>query len=164
MPQLELPRFGGSPSEWPRWIGLFQTLIHDQASLSDAEKMAHLQSSVTGIARQLIEGMLLDGSYYQVTLETLMRRFGTEKDIVEANLATVLNAPPVRHMDAAGLEKYHASVHCAVKVLQNMGFTGDLGSTENLRRVVTKLLIDRRREWGKNGGGDGSNSFITDRF
>ena len=149
VPQIQLPLFNGSSSEWPRWIGLFKTLIHNQEYLSDAEKMAHLQSSVTGLARQLIEGMLFDGSHYQTALETLMRRFGRERDIVRANLAAIFTAPPVRHMDVAGLEKYHAAVHCAVKVLQNMGFSGDLQSTENLRRAVDKLPAELRREWGK---------------
>ena len=149
VPQIQLPRFNGSSSEWPRWIGLFKTLVHGQAYLSDAEKMAHLQSSVTGLARQLIEGMLFDGSYYQAALDTLTRRFGREEDIVRANLAAIFDAPPVRYMDVAGLEKYQVAVHCAVKVLQNMGFEGDLLSSENLRRALAKIPSELRREWGK---------------
>ena len=149
VPQVQLPRFDGNPRDWPRWIGLFRTLMHDQKSLSQAEKMAHLQSSVTGLARQLIEGMLFDGSYYQAALETLMKRFGRECDIVQANLAAVFNAAPVRDMDVNSLERYHAAVHCAVKVLQNMAFTGDLHSTENLGRAVIKLPDGLKREWGK---------------
>ncbi|KAF0297763.1 Calcium/calmodulin-dependent protein kinase type II subunit delta [Amphibalanus amphitrite] len=46
----------GKPSEWPRWIGLFRALVHDQPSLSDAERMAHLQASVMGQAQEAIAG------------------------------------------------------------------------------------------------------------
>ena len=62
VPQIQLPKFSGKSIEWPQWAGLFKTLIHDQPDLSDAEKLAHLQSSVTGVAKQTVEGMLFDGS------------------------------------------------------------------------------------------------------
>ena len=37
------------PNEWARWFSLFEVLVHNQALLSSAEKMAHLQASVEGI-------------------------------------------------------------------------------------------------------------------
>ena len=149
VPQIQLPKFSGRATEWPQWIGLFKTLIHDQKCLSDAEKLAHLQSSVTGLAKQAVEGMLYDGALYPVALETLMERFGKEQDIVNANLSAVFCTPPMKELDPTSLEKFHAVVHCAVKVLENMGFEGDLNSTENLRRIVFKLPNELKREWGR---------------
>ncbi|XP_043203107.1 uncharacterized protein LOC122371080 [Amphibalanus amphitrite] len=149
VPQIKLPMFSGKATEWPQWIGLFKTLIHDQQCLSDAEKLAHLQSSVTGLAKQTVEGMLYDGALYPVALETLMERFGKEQDIVNANLSAVFCTPPMKELDPTALERFHAVVRCAVKVLENMGFEGDLNSTENLRRVVLKLPNELKREWGR---------------
>ena len=60
IPRLTLPTFSGKPSEWPRWIGLFRALVHDQPPLSDAERMAHLQAAVTAQAQQAIAGKLYD--------------------------------------------------------------------------------------------------------
>lgn len=149
VPQIHLPKFNGKAAEWPQWIGLFKTLIHDQPALSDAEKLAHLQSSVTGLAKQTIEGMLLDGALYPTALETLMKRFGREEDIVNASLSAVFSSPPMKSMDPVALEKLQAVVHCAVTVLDAMGFHGDLNSTENLRRIIMKLPNDLKREWGR---------------
>ena len=59
IPRLTLPVYSGDPLEWPRWVGLFRALIHEQPSLSDSERMAHLQASVTGTAQQAIVGMFL---------------------------------------------------------------------------------------------------------
>ena len=38
LPRLELTKFSGEPGEWPRWFALFQTLVGNQASLSETEK------------------------------------------------------------------------------------------------------------------------------
>ena len=149
VPQIHLPKFSGKATEWPQWIGLFKTLIHDQPDLSDAEKLAHLQSSVTGLAKQAVEGMLFDGALYATALQTLMERFGKEDDIVSASLSAVFSMPPVKSMDPVALEKLQAVVHSAVTVLNTMGFIGDLNSTENLRRIVVKLPNDLKREWGR---------------
>ena len=149
VPQIQLPIFSGKAIEWPQWIGLFKTLIHDQKSLSNSEKLAHLQSSVTGIAKQAVEGMLFDGELYPAALRTLVERFGREGDIVNANLSAVFSVPPMREIDPPALEKLHAAVHCAVTVLKSMDFDGDLNSTENLRRVVLKLPNELKRDWGR---------------
>ena len=149
VPQIQLPKFSGKPIEWPQWVGLFKTLIHDQQELSDAEKLAHLQSSVTGVAKQSVEGMLFDGSLYPIALKTLMEKFGREDDIVRANLAAVFDIPPIKDLDSTALGKLHAAIHCAVTVLSSLGFDADLQSTENLRRIVPKLPVTLMQAWGE---------------
>ena len=90
VPRISLPKFAGDPLEWPKWIGLFRALIHEQPGLSNAEKIVHLKSAVTGLAQQTIEGMLYDGQLSAKALKTLQDRFGRSKDIVFANLSAFL--------------------------------------------------------------------------
>ena len=149
VPRITLPKFAGDPLEWPKWIGLFEALIHNQTGLSDAEKMVHLQSSVTGLAQQTIEGMLYDAKLYPKALQALQTRFGRSEDVVFANLGAVFQSHPVKHMDTAALEKYHARLHCAVTTLESLGYRGDITSRENLRRAVAKLPLQLRHDWGK---------------
>ena len=149
IPRLSLPTFSGKASDWPRWIGLFKALVHDQPSLSDTEKIAHLQSSVSGLAQQTISGMLYDGNLYHKALETLEERFGQDDDIIKFNLNSVFEAPDPLEDDADSLEKFQATVHCAVTILQNMGAVADLHSSDSLQRTVEKLPRELRREWGK---------------
>ena len=149
VPQIQLPKFSGKAIEWPQWIGLFKTLIHDQRGLSNSEKLAHLQSSVTGLAKQAVEGMLFDAQLYPVALQTLMDRFGREEDVVSSNLSAVFNVPPMKDIDPPALQNLYSAVHCAVTVLKSMGFDGDLNSTENLRRILLRLPNELKREWGR---------------
>ncbi|XP_043229663.1 uncharacterized protein LOC122385444 [Amphibalanus amphitrite] len=149
IPKLTLPTFSGKASEWPRWSGLFKALVHDQPSLSDTEKIAHLQSSVSGLAQQTISGMLYDGSLYHQALKALEERFGQDDDIIKHNLNSIFNAPDPMEDDAEALERFQATVHCAVTILHSMGADADLHSSDSLHRTVEKLPRDLRREWGK---------------
>ena len=148
LPRLELETFTGHISDWPRWYSLFKSLVDDQP-ISNDEKMAHLQGAVTGLARHTIGGMLFDGDLYQDAIAALKDRFGRDEDIIHANLSRVFSAPSPAYLDPASLERFHGSIHCAVTVLQNMGYEGDLYSTENLRRAVQKLPPELKRDWGE---------------
>ena len=59
---------------------------HNQKSLNPSEKMMYLQSSVGGIARQLISGMLCDQSLYPVALQTPEERFAVKRTLFERSL------------------------------------------------------------------------------
>ncbi|XP_043245749.1 uncharacterized protein LOC122393608 [Amphibalanus amphitrite] len=149
IPRLTLPTFRGSAQEWPRWIGLFKALVHNQPSLSDSERMAHLQNAVEGPAAQAINGMLFNGELYQEALKTLQERFGREEDIIQAHLRKIFTSTPPSLMDLPAMEQFYSVVHNTVTVLRNLGYSSDLASSENLRRVVEKLPVELGREWGR---------------
>ncbi|KAF0309623.1 hypothetical protein FJT64_019300 [Amphibalanus amphitrite] len=149
IPRLTLPTFRGSAQEWPRWIGLFKALVHNQPSLSDSERMAHLQNAVEGPAAQAINGMLFNGELYQEALKTLLERFGREEDIIQAHLRKIFTSTPPSLMDLPAMEQFYSVVHNTVTVLRNLGYSSDLASSENLRRVVEKLPVELGREWGR---------------
>ena len=149
IPRLTLPTFRGSAQEWPRWIGLFKALVHDQPSLSDAERMAHLQSAVEGPAAQAIDGMLFSGDLYHEALKTLQERFGREESIVQAHLQKIFMTSSPSLTDLPAMEKFGDTVHNSVTVLRNLGYTNDLSSSDNLRRVVEKLPTELARDWGR---------------
>ena len=149
IPRLSLPTFRGDAREWPRWIGLFKALVHDQPSLTDSERMAHLQNAVDGPASQAIDGMLFNGALYQEALVTLQERFGREEDVTQAHLRSIFSATPPSLTDLPAMEKFYAIVNNTVTVLRNLGYDSDLKSSENLRRVAEKLPSELLRDWGK---------------
>ncbi|KAF0302829.1 hypothetical protein FJT64_025111 [Amphibalanus amphitrite] len=111
IPRLTLPTFRGSAQEWPRWIGLFKALVHNQPSLSDSKRMAHLQNAVEGPAAQAINGMLFNGELYQEALKTLQERFGREEDIIQAHLRKIFTSTPPSLMDLPAMEQFYSVVH-----------------------------------------------------
>lgn len=149
LPSLTLPKFSGSAAEWPRWQALFKSLVHEKKGLSLTEKMIYLQSSVTGLAQCVIGGMLYSGELYQEAWKALEDRFGKEGDVVSSHLQQIFTCPAPSNMDSVGLERFHATLHCAITVLTNHGYQGDLHSQENLRRIIGRLPVELRKKWAE---------------
>lgn len=148
-PNITLHKFYGDYVEWPRWFGLFQAIIDNNSTLSDTEKMVHLQTSLGGRALQSVYGFLCDGKLYNRAVETLKDRFGKEDDIVNSCMKSIFTFPPMKSIEKAVLEKFHGLLHCALVTLETMGFENDIKSSENLRRAVNKLPQELVRDWTK---------------
>ena len=149
LPRLNLEKFGGSPMEWPRWIALFKTLIHDRPELSDAEKLTHLQTYLVGDAKEAVQGLLCDGTLYLEALRELERQFGDPATIVRVNLDRVLCLPAVRENDIRSLGELSTALHTAVSVLKCLHYDADLAATNNVRNVVAKLPPLVAWKWGE---------------
>ena len=63
LPRITLDQFDGSPLEWPRWSGLFKAIVHNNSALTDTERLTHLQSCLTGEAREAVRGLLCEGEH-----------------------------------------------------------------------------------------------------
>lgn len=55
LPTLEIPKFGGSFREWRPFIQLFNSLVHENQTISRIEKMNYLQSHLVGEARDMMK-------------------------------------------------------------------------------------------------------------
>ena len=76
LPRLELTKFSGTPGEWPRWFALFQTLVGNQPSLTETEKMAHLQGAAIGPAKKRLLECFTMGAL--ITQQWQRSKTGTE--------------------------------------------------------------------------------------
>jgi len=108
LPKIKLPIFSGDAVEWPRWLSLFQALIHEQPNLTDVEKMTHLQSAVSGPPQKLIAGMMYSGRLYNDAMQALKERYGKEDDIVHACLCNIFDHSPLKLHDVTPLESFMA--------------------------------------------------------
>ena len=149
VPRLSLPQFAGDPSEWPRWVSLFRALVHDQASLSDTERMTYLQQAVDGAAHQAIGGFLFDGRMYHQALARLYERFGREGDVSQAYLSDMFSTPAPSISNLASMERFSSAISNTVMTLRTLGYHHDLAASENLRRVVSKLPAELTYQWGR---------------
>ena len=96
-PKIKIQPFDGNPMKWSMWLGLFTSTIHSQP-ITDAEKMAHLQTLTTGRANQAIAGYACNASMYTAALEELKRRFGRPDIIINDFVNQLQNyRPPTLH-------------------------------------------------------------------
>ena len=79
LPPLKLQNFNGDPIHFHEWINNFNTMIHNNPSITDTHRITYLQNSVSGKAKDLIHAYSCDPSYYQTALNELIRHFGDRR-------------------------------------------------------------------------------------
>ncbi|XP_017468697.1 PREDICTED: uncharacterized protein LOC108360780 [Rhagoletis zephyria] len=113
LPKLRLPKFDGKYTEYSRFMHTFESLVHDDASLTTIDKFNYLMDCLSGPARAVAEPFEVTESNYPRALQRLKERFdnktlifilidnvasikgallslGSEKNIMEALLINII--------------------------------------------------------------------------
>lgn len=74
LPQLQVPTFSGEMSKWTAFYDLFTSLIVNNNSLSDVEKLMYLKTALKGEALTLIDSLELTNENFAIGLNILRGR------------------------------------------------------------------------------------------
>ncbi|RVE41994.1 hypothetical protein evm_013355 [Chilo suppressalis] len=81
LPKLQLPTFSGHIKSWPEYYDIFNSLVHNNESLTDTERMHYLVSSLSGDALGLIRTYPVQGIFYREAYETLIARYRNKREL-----------------------------------------------------------------------------------
>lgn len=81
LPKINLPTFSGNIKTWPEFHDIFHSLIHENHSLSDTERMHYLVSGLAGDALALIRIFPATGKYYREAYDALIGRYKDKREL-----------------------------------------------------------------------------------
>ena len=81
LPQLTLPEFDGTTTQWPSFWASFTSSI-DETNLPIIQKFIYLRNCLKGKAFKEIEGYHLIEDNYQLAIKHLKERFGDDNSII----------------------------------------------------------------------------------
>lgn len=146
LPKLKLDTFDGDPLQWPDWMSMFQSIIHE-ASISPNAKMQHLQNSVSGKAKEAIEGFGYSGTLYVSALGKLESRFGKPDVVVKSHLNRLRRWNRLSDDRLQEVRHFSDALSSAVNNFQRLGYVDDLCAANNLNMVVDKLPPSLTIKW-----------------
>ena len=124
LPNFKIKVFNGDPAEWPEWILNFKSLIHENAALSEGQKMGYLRTYLGTEPQSRVFGLLLDGKNYSRTLKELETRYGNPTFVVEAYINKIRQFP--RISKTLDIISFSTLVSQLVQIFQTMGYLADL--------------------------------------
>ena len=74
------PNFRGDVLKFSEFWDVFQSTVHDNPSLSHAEKLAYLKTCLSGVARNVLDGIVLDNDHYPIAVELLKERIDRQQN------------------------------------------------------------------------------------
>ncbi|GFV77543.1 protein mahjong [Trichonephila clavipes] len=116
LPPINLPEFSGQYIDWLQFKSQFVSLIHDNACLSDSQKLYYLQSALKGHAKQL---QTVNDAYSSL-FEALEGRYENKRLIVNSHIAELLNPNKIKFESAFHLRSLIDSIQSHLRALKQL--------------------------------------------
>ena len=119
MPKLVITKFDGTPQDWVRFWGQFETQI-DKSSTPEVTKFSYLKELVDLKVRNLIDGLPFTPEGYKKAKDLLARRYGKTSEVVGTYVRNILELPTVRERDVKRIHEFYEKLLFNVESLQTL--------------------------------------------
>ncbi|KMQ83686.1 hypothetical protein RF55_19346, partial [Lasius niger] len=147
LPRIELPTFTGNLIDWIPYHDLFQATVHNNSTLSDAQKLQYLKSSLKGEASTLLHAIPIADSNYAKAWDLLVKRYYNEQEIIYSHLERYFNQPTLKCESAKGIRRLlDISTEC-LDTLRNLKEPVDSWDTILVYVIRQKLDAESLKQW-----------------
>lgn len=106
LPVIDLPKFKGDICKWPEFYSHFKSLIDDNKSLSNVQKLHYLKTSLSEIPLALISEFQLTEENYPLALQTLVSRYQNKRLLGSLYVHKILDFVPLKTSSYDGLQAF----------------------------------------------------------
>lgn len=120
-PRMEIPTFTGNYHQWVSFKDLFVETVHNNPSISRAQKMQFLKSKIKGDAEKLIQHLNISSDNYQVCWDILNNRFNNTKLIFTSHVNILMGIPTIQQQSSGHIKKIHDTTNECLNAIKNLG-------------------------------------------
>uniref|UniRef100_A0A2H1WI74 SFRICE_041182 n=1 Tax=Spodoptera frugiperda TaxID=7108 RepID=A0A2H1WI74_SPOFR len=161
LPKISIPTFSGKYSEWTTFYDLFTSLVHNNPSLDNVQKMHYLKGHLTGEAEQLIRHTpITDANYNQCWLQ-LERRYANKKYLTNCILKRLFSQKRLLVESASGLKELLDTTTDCLSALTNLKIDVSTWDVIIIHIVTFQLDNETRKQWELSISTDSSNELPT---
>ncbi|XP_059045532.1 uncharacterized protein LOC131841265 [Achroia grisella] len=139
-PQLDIPTFQGNYNSWVSFKDLFTESIHNNPSMSNAQKMQYLKGKVKGEAERLIQHLQISSDNYSVCWDILNHRYNNTKLIFTSHINTLMNIPLMQQQSLNHIKRIHDTSMECLNAIKNLGI--DTGTWDPLLVHILAQKLD----------------------
>ena len=144
LPKLNLPIFTGDILDWQSFWDSYETAIHTNPTLSDAQKFNYLKSLLQSEALQTIAGFSMTNTNYDKAISLLQERYGQTHKIVQTYMQALLDLQAPIHT-ITSLRSYYDKTETYVRGLESLGQTDDTYGSLLVPVILNKLPAEIRQ-------------------
>jgi len=150
--RIQLPEFSGKFENWPQFRDLFGSIVAQEPSLSNAEKMHYLKTSVKGNAEQLIRNLPATKDNFERAWSVLSDHFKNKRLLVRFYLTAFTSLPKMKPESVSDLRRIFHGAVATVGALEGIGRPVTDGSDLFVHLIVELLDTKTRRDWERSLG------------
>lgn len=120
-PHIDIPSFSGNYTQWPTFYDLFTETIHNNNSITKAQKMQHLKGKLRGEAERLIYHLHISSENYDTAWDILLHRYNNAQLLFTNHIEIFLNQPNIQRQTSSDIKRlYDTSTEC-IHAIHNLG-------------------------------------------
>ncbi|KMQ84171.1 hypothetical protein RF55_18256, partial [Lasius niger] len=148
LPCIKLQNFSGAYADWPSFRDLFQSVIGENASISNIERFHYLRSCLQGPAEKLIRPLAVTGENYNRAWAILSKHYENKKELIRSNFAVFTAVGKMKGDTADELSRIYHAITTAVNAAESIGRPIESHGMDLFNHVVIELFDTRTRlEW-----------------
>ncbi|XP_076285541.1 uncharacterized protein LOC143211602 [Lasioglossum baleicum] len=147
LPRIYLPSFDGTFAKWESFRDRFKSLVINDKSLSDVERLHYLASALKGDAIDLIANLPITDQNFHVAWQLFHTRFEKPRRLIMTHLTELFSLPTVTTKSPKELQKLRDRIHMSTKALRNLGRPVDMWSDIIVYLGVQRLDRSSRKAW-----------------
>lgn len=147
LPKIVLPFFSGKYMEWPTFHDLFESLIHNNNSLADVQKLHYLKSHLQGEAEQLLRHIAITDANYEQCWVQLNKRYNNKRYIANCILNRLVGQKALTSESSNGVKELLDTTNNCLNALSNLGVPVSTWDILIIHLVTIKLDQESRKQW-----------------
>lgn len=147
LPSINIADYNGSIDKWLQFRDTFKSLIHENAELTNIEKMHYLNSSLKGEAKRTIESLSISAGNYEAAWSLLHERFNNTKLIIQAHIRKIINMPAISKANSSNLRQIIDEVRNNIAALDSLGQPTKHWDSILITTITDKLDFSTARDW-----------------
>ncbi|XP_061388720.1 uncharacterized protein LOC133323837, partial [Musca vetustissima] len=147
LPELRIPQFSGSYTEWPAFFAMFSTAIASDMDLSNLEKFQHLKTSLTGAALDTISSLEPTDSNYEKAIDLLKNRFDNKLLLFQTHIKEIFGLHSVDKNSALSLRQLSDKLNAHVRALDTICSKEQMADGLLIYLITSKLDLQSLAKW-----------------
>lgn len=124
LPSIEIPPFTGKYSDFLQFMNIFHSVIHNNSSLDNVQKLYYLRNFLKNEPLDLIKNLPISEESYSEAIEIIKDRYENSGLIVNDHVMQLLDINPIKS-SAQSLRSFVSNVKQNIAAIRNLDSTVD---------------------------------------
>lgn len=139
--------FSGDYAQWSEWKGMFESLVHKNPTLDDAQKFHYLKKALDGAAARVISGWNAVGENYSAAYDALKEIYENKYRLIMAHLDELVSMPKLVLETHDGLRAMNDTTKRVLRQLQVLEVPTDSWDPIIIHFILTRLPPRTLTQW-----------------
>ncbi|XP_055837181.1 uncharacterized protein LOC129905668 [Episyrphus balteatus] len=120
LPRIDMPKFDGSYVAWRDFHGRFQSIVHNNTSIDDIDKLHFLQSCLVEDAHRFLQNLSVEAASYDKAWKLLEERYDHKRILVHIQMQALFDQHSLPRETASGIRDFLHTTRECVLALENL--------------------------------------------